>query len=174
MTQYARAMPLCCFASCCLLRVPGQIPPSGGHVPGEHAGFVRFLNVEALVVAAYDGLYEESMHPATLAYLQLGGAILLEVIATSCLKQSEGMSRLVPTVTALVGYGFSFFLLSLVLKVIPMGVSYGIWSGVGIVIVSIIGLVFFGQKLDMAACIGLGFIVVGVLVINFFSSSVPH
>ena len=84
------------------------------------------------------------------------------------------MSRLVPTVTALVGYGFSFFLLSLVLKVIPMGVSYGIWSGVGIVIVSIIGLVFFGQKLDMAACIGLGFIVVGVLVINFFSSSVPH
>ena len=143
-------------------------------MPGEHAGFVRFLNVEALVVAAYDGLYEESLHPATLAYLQLGGAILLEVIATSCLKQSEGMSRLVPTVTALVGYGFSFFLLSLVLKVIPMGVSYGIWSGVGIVIVSIIGLVFFGQKLDMAACIGLGFIVVGVLVINFFSSSVPH
>ncbi|MEG6502874.1 SMR family transporter [Desulfovibrio sp. 1188_IL3213] len=117
---------------------------------------------------------EENMHPATLAYLQLGGAILLEVIATACLKQSEGMSRLVPTVTALAGYGVSFFLLSQVLKVVPMGISYGIWSGVGIVIVSVIGLFLFGQKLDLAACIGLGLIVLGVLVINFFSSSVPH
>ena len=76
-------------------------------MPGEHAGFVRFLNVEALVVAAYDGLYEESMHPATLAYLQLGGAILLEVIATSCLKQSEGMSRLVHHCESLGGSGLS-------------------------------------------------------------------
>ena len=114
------------------------------------------------------------MHPATLAYLQLGGAILLEVIATACLKQSEGMSRLVPTVTALAGYGVSFFLLSQVLKVVPMGISYGIWSGVGIVIVSIIGLFLFGQKLDLAALLGIGLIVAGVAVIQLFSKTAAH
>ena len=114
------------------------------------------------------------MNPAATAYLQLGSAILVEVAATAFLKQSDGMSRLLPTIASLLGYGVSFYLLSQVLKVVPMGISYGIWSGVGIVLVSIMGLLFFGQKLDLAACIGLGLIVLGVLVINFFSGSMPH
>ena len=114
------------------------------------------------------------MNPAVTAYLQLGSAILAEVMATACLKQSAGMSRLLPTVASLLGYGISFFLLSKVLDIVPMGISYGIWSGIGIVLVSLMGLLFFGQKLDLAACLGLGLIVLGVLVINFFSGSMPH
>ena len=114
------------------------------------------------------------MNPAATAYLQLGGAILVEVAATAFLKQSDGMSRLLPTLASLFSYGISFFLLSKVLDIVPMGISYGIWSGVGIVLVSLMGLLFFGQKLDLAACLGLGLIVLGVLVINFFSGSMPH
>ena len=114
------------------------------------------------------------MNPAATAYLQLGAAIMVEVAATAFLKQYDGMSRLVPTVASLLGYGISFFLLSKVLDIVPMGISYGIWSGIGIVLVSLMGLLFFGQKLDLAACIGLGLIVLGVLVINFFSGSMPH
>lgn len=102
-----------------------------------------------------------------MAYVQLGAAILVEVGATACLKHSEGMSRLLPTLASLLGYGISFYLLSKVLNVVPMGISYGIWSGIGIVLV-------FGQKLDLAACLGLGLIVLGVLVIHFFSGSMPH
>ena len=84
------------------------------------------------------------------------------------------LSRLLPTLASLFGYGISFFLLSKVLDIVPMGISYGIWSGIGIVLVSLMGLLFFGQKLDLAACLGLGLIVLGVLVIHFFSGSMPH
>lgn len=117
---------------------------------------------------------EVDMTPAAMAYVQLGAAILVEVGATACLKHSEGMSRLLPTLASLLGYGISFYLLSKVLNVVPMGISYGIWSGIGIVLVSLLGLLVFGQKLDLAACLGLGLIVLGVLVIHFFSGSMPH
>jgi Membrane transporters of cations and cationic drugs len=89
------------------------------------------------------------MSPAAMAYVQLGAAILVEVGATACLKHSEGMSRLLPTLASLLGYGISFYLLSKVLNVVPMGISYGIWSGIGIVLVSLLGLLVFGQKLDL-------------------------
>lgn len=114
------------------------------------------------------------MTPGAVAYAQLVTAILAEVSATACLKQSAGMSRLLPTVASLLGYGISFYLLSKVLNVVPMGISYGIWSGIGIVLVSLMGLLFFGQKLDLAACIGLALIVLGVLIIHFFSGSMPR
>ena len=114
------------------------------------------------------------MSSAAMAYVQLGAAILVEGGATACLKHSEGMSRLLPTLASLLGYGISFYLLSKVLNVVPMGISYGIWSGIGIVLVSLLGLLVFGQKLDLAACLGLGLIVLGVLVIHFFSGSMPH
>lgn len=84
------------------------------------------------------------------------------------------MTRLLPTLAAGLGYTASLWLLAQVLKVVPMGISYGIWSGVGIVLVSLVGLFLFGQKLDLAACLGLGLIIAGVLVINFFSASVPR
>lgn len=114
------------------------------------------------------------MSPAVTAYLQLGAAIVLEVAATACLKQSAGITRLIPALAAGLGYAASLWLLSQVLKVVPMGISYGIWSGVGIVLVSLVGFFLFGQKLDLPACLGLGLIIAGVLVINFCSASVPR
>lgn len=114
------------------------------------------------------------MSHTLLAYLYLGIAIVFETFATSCLKQSEQMSRLLPTAASLLGYGASFYFLSLVLKTIPVGIAYAIWCAVGIVLISIIGAVLFKQHLDGAAWLGLALIVAGVAVINLFSKSVPH
>jgi small multidrug resistance pump len=104
-------------------------------------------------------------------YLYLLFAIISEVIATSALKSSESFSRLWPSVLVVLGYGSAFYFLSLTLKMLPMGISYAIWSGVGIVLISIAGLVFYKQKLDMPAIIGMALIIAGVLVINLFSKS---
>ena len=109
-----------------------------------------------------------------MGYIYLTIAIVAEVIATTALKASEGFSKLVPSVVVVVGFGVAFYCLSLVLKSIPMGVAYAIWSGLGIVLISIAGLVVFGQKLDTAAIIGMTFIITGVVVMNVFSSSVSH
>jgi small multidrug resistance pump len=109
-----------------------------------------------------------------LGYLYLSIAIIAEVIATSALKASEGFTKLVPSSIVVVGFGVAFYCLSLVLKTLPMGVAYAIWSGLGIVLISIAGLIIFDQKLDMAAIIGIILIVSGVIVMNVFSSSVSH
>ncbi|WP_312708146.1 SMR family transporter [Stenotrophomonas sp.] len=104
-------------------------------------------------------------------YLLLAAAIGLEVIATSLLKASEGMSRLAPTLGALACYGACFYLLALTMKSIPTGIAYAIWSGVGIVLISVVGLVVFKQRLDAPALVGISLICAGVLVINLFSKS---
>ncbi|UEG54117.1 QacE family quaternary ammonium compound efflux SMR transporter [Mucilaginibacter daejeonensis] len=104
-------------------------------------------------------------------YLYLLVAIISEVIATSALKSSENFSRLWPSVLVVLGYASAFYFLSLTLKVLPMGISYAIWSGVGIVLISLAGLIFYKQKLDMPAVIGMVLIIAGVLVINLFSNS---
>lgn len=104
-------------------------------------------------------------------YLLLGGAILAEVLATSCLKASDGFTRLVPSLLTVAGYALSFYLLSLAMRHLQMGVIYAIWSGIGIVLITLSGLVFFGQKPDLAAIVGMGLIVAGVLVIHLFSRS---
>ena len=101
-------------------------------------------------------------------------AIVSEVVATSALKSSESFSRLWPSVLTVVGYGVAFYLLSLTLREIPVGIAYAIWSGVGIVLVSLAAVVLFGQKLDLPALIGMGLIVAGVIVINVCSKSVVH
>lgn len=107
-------------------------------------------------------------------YLTLFTAITLEVIGTSFLQRSEQFTKLVPTLITGVSYAASFYFLSLVLRTMPLGIAYAIWSGMGIVLVSLIGLAIFGQKLDPAAIIGLGLIIAGVLVVNLFSTSVTH
>jgi len=107
-------------------------------------------------------------------WLYLGTAIVSEVIATSALKASDGFSRLWPSVTVVIGYGISFYFLALTLKFIPVGVAYAIWSGLGIVLISMIGLVLFGQKLDAPAVVGMGFIITGVIVMNIFSKTISH
>ena len=101
-------------------------------------------------------------------------AIVSEVVATSALKSSESFSRLWPSVLTVVGYGVAFYLLSLTLREMPVGIAYAIWSGVGIVLVSLAAIVLFGQKLDLPALIGMGLIVAGVIVINVCSKSVVH
>ena len=106
------------------------------------------------------------------AYLLL--ASVSEVVATSALKSSESFSRLWPSVLTVVGYGVAFYLLSLTLREMPVGIAYAIWSGVGIVLVSLAAVVLFGQKLDLPALIGMGLIVAGVIVINVCSKSVVH
>lgn len=109
-----------------------------------------------------------------MTYVLLLIAITAEVIATSALKAAEGFSKPLPSVIVVVGYAVAFYCLSLTLKVLPVGIAYAIWSGVGIVLVAAIGLVVYGQKLDLPAVIGLGLIIAGVLVVNLLSKSVPH
>ncbi|TPG58366.1 SMR family transporter [Ewingella americana] len=109
-----------------------------------------------------------------ITYLYLCIAIMAEVIATSSLKSSEGFSRFWPSLICIVGYGLAVFLLSLTLRTLPTGIAYAIWSGIGIVLVSAIGWVYYGQKLDTPAIIGLSLIIAGVIVVNVFSKSIAH
>lgn len=104
-------------------------------------------------------------------FLILFLAILSEVIATTSLKFSEGFTRLVPSLIVIVGYGLSFYLLSLSLKVFPIGIAYAIWSGVGIVLTVIAGMLVWGEKLDWARIAGILLILAGILLINIFSNS---
>lgn len=109
-----------------------------------------------------------------MTYLILCLAIVCEVFATTALKASDSFSKLVPTLMALVGYGVSFYLLSIVMRSLPTGVTYAIWAGLGIVLISLFGYLFAGEKLDLAACLGMSFIVIGVVIINVFSKTVSH
>jgi small multidrug resistance pump len=104
-------------------------------------------------------------------YLYLAIAIIGEVIATSALKASNGFTTTIPSILVVVGYSVAFYFLSLTLKTIPLGISYAVWSGVGIVAVSIVGWFLYKQSLDLAAIIGMGMILAGVLVIHLFSKS---
>ena len=104
------------------------------------------------------------------SWIYLGIAIVAEVVATSALKSSEGFSRLWPTLVVAVGYGAAFYFLSLTLRSIPVGVAYAVWSGVGLVLVTLIAWILFGQKLDSAALVGMAFIVAGVIIMNLSSS----
>jgi len=101
-------------------------------------------------------------------------AIVCEVIATSALKASESFTRIVPSITTVIGYAIAFYCLSLTLKQIPVGIAYAIWSGAGIVLIAAIGVVAFNQKLDGPAILGLGLIIAGVAVINLLSKTVGH
>jgi small multidrug resistance pump len=107
-------------------------------------------------------------------YLYLAIAIVAEVIATTALKAVEGLSKPLPLTLVVLGYGIAFWMLSLVMKSIPVGVTYAIWSGLGIVLISIAGLLVYGQKLDLAALLGIALIIAGVLVIQLFSGSSGH
>ena len=107
-------------------------------------------------------------------YILLFLAIVCEVIATSALKQAEQFTRLVPSLITIVGYASAFYLLSIVLRSIPLGIAYAIWSGIGIVLVALVGWLVFKQHLDLPAIIGIGMIIGGVLVINLFSNSAAH
>ena len=108
------------------------------------------------------------------AWLFLLIAIVGEVIASSALKSSEGFTKFAPSAVVVVGYGVAFYFLSLVLKCVPVGIAYAVWSGVGIVLVAAIAWLFHGQKLDVWAFVGMGLIVSGVAVLNLLSKTSAH
>ncbi len=105
-----------------------------------------------------------------MGYLLLIVAIVLEVIATSALKASAGFTRLWPALVVVLGYGGAFYCLAHVMKTVPVGVAYAIWSAVGIVLVALSAWVLYGQQPDTAAAIGIGLIIAGVVVLTGFSS----
>ncbi|MFH1477003.1 MAG: multidrug efflux SMR transporter [Verrucomicrobiota bacterium] len=104
-----------------------------------------------------------------MGYVYLFFAIVAEIVGTSALKASHQFTKLVPSIMVFIGYGAAFCLLSLVLKTIPVGIAYAIWCGVGIVFITLIGIFFFKERLDIPAFIGIGLIIAGVLVINILS-----
>ncbi len=109
-----------------------------------------------------------------MAYLYLATAIIFEVLATTALKYSNEFSKLIPSLVVIVGYAIAFYFLTLVLRVIPIGITYAIWSGLGIVLVAAVGTVLFKEVPDTPAMIGMLVIILGVLIIHFFSKSFVH
>jgi small multidrug resistance pump len=101
-------------------------------------------------------------------------AVLSEVIATTSLKFSEGFTKLLPSIIVVLGYGLSFYLLSISLKLMPIGIAYALWSGIGIILTVIAGILIWRESLDWARVVGIIFIIVGILIINLFSKVTVH
>jgi small multidrug resistance pump len=108
------------------------------------------------------------------AYYYLAIAICAEVIATVSMKAIKGLSTPLPLILVIVGYATAFWMLTLVVRSIPVGVAYAVWAGMGIVMVSIAALFIYGQKLDLPAILGMALIVCGVVVIQLFSNTAGH
>ena len=102
----------------------------------------------------------------------LAMAIFSEIVATSSLKSTEGFTNLIPSVIVLVGYSAAFYFLSLTLNEIPVGIAYAIWSGVGIVGIAIVAMIFHEQNLDAGAMIGMGLIILGIIVMRTYSTMI--
>ena len=109
-----------------------------------------------------------------MSYFYLAIAIISEVIATSALRNSAEFTKLWPTLIMIAAYGSAFYFMTLALRTIPLGITYAIWSGLGIVLISLVGVLFYHERLDLPAVIGMALIIVGVLVINLFSKMVVH
>lgn len=107
-------------------------------------------------------------------FLYLTISIIAEVIATSALKAADGFTNPIPSVIVVVGYAIAFYFLSITLRSMPVGIVYAIWSGVGVVLISLAGWLLYRQTIDVPAIIGLVLIVSGVMIINLFSSSIGH
>jgi len=107
-------------------------------------------------------------------WVYLGTAILAEVIATSALKASDGFSRFWPAAITVAGYAVAFYFLALTLRTLPVGIAYATWSGVGITLISLVGVFFFKQPLDAPALLGMALIIAGVVIMNVFSATLKH
>ncbi|KAB0264273.1 DMT family transporter [Microvirga brassicacearum] len=107
-------------------------------------------------------------------YAFLLAAILCEVVATTALKAADGFTRLWPSAVVVVGYALAFYFLSLTLRTIPIGIAYALWSGIGIVLIAVVGWLLYRQSLDWPALLGIFLILAGVLVIQVFSQTAGH
>jgi small multidrug resistance pump len=107
-------------------------------------------------------------------YLYLAIAIIAEVVATSALKASAEFTRLFPSIIVVAGYGAAFYFMTLVLRTLPLGITYAVWSGIGIVLVALIGALFYRQIPDIPAILGMVLIISGVAIIHIFSKTINH
>ncbi|AOJ21647.1 multidrug efflux SMR transporter [Burkholderia orbicola] len=107
-------------------------------------------------------------------YAWLAIAIVAEVIGTSALRAADGFTRLGPSVLVVAGYGVAFYCLSLTLRTMPVGIIYAVWSGAGIVLITLVAMLLYRQVPDVPAVIGLGLIIAGVVVLNLFSKMQAH
>lgn len=109
-----------------------------------------------------------------MAYVYLFAAIASEVTATSALKASAEFTKPIPSMVVIVGYSVSFYFLSMCLRTMSVGVAYAVWSGLGMVLVAVVGVLVYGERLDLAAGVGMGLIIAGVIVLNTMSKAVVH
>jgi len=109
-----------------------------------------------------------------MVHLYLVIAIVSEVIGTSALKASQEFTKLGPSLIVVAGYASAFYFLTLTLRTMPVGIAYAVWSGVGVVLICLVSWILYKQTLDWPALVGIGFITVGVILINGFSGSVEH
>lgn len=107
-------------------------------------------------------------------WLILAVAVLFETLGTTALQASQQFTRPLPSLIVVVSYALAFYFLSITLRVMPVGVVYALWSGLGILLIAMIGWIAFGQRLDWPAVVGMGLIVAGIAVIQLFSSATPH
>ena len=107
-------------------------------------------------------------------YLYLLIAVIAETVGTTSLQASQQFTKFWPSVIVFCAYAVSFYLLALTLKYMPVGIMYALWSGLGIILISGIAFIYFGQRLDLPAIIGLALIVAGIVIINLFSKTALH
>lgn len=108
------------------------------------------------------------------AYFFLLIAVIAETIGTTALQASHQFTRLWPSLIVVIGYGLAFYFMAITLRYMPVGIVYAMWSGLGIVLIALIGYLVFGQHLDLPAVLGLGMIISGILIIHLFSKSAGH
>ncbi|MGV3654982.1 MAG: DMT family transporter [Noviherbaspirillum sp.] len=105
------------------------------------------------------------------AYTALGIAIVAEVIATTTLKASDSFTRPLPSAVTVAGYAAAFYFLSIALRTVPTGVAYAIWSGIGILLITLVSFLVYRQAIDLPGIVGMALIVAGVVVLQLFSKS---
>lgn len=149
--------------------------PKPGRYGGAHKGCLSIITVVATwgMILKVNSKRSIRQEPA-MQWLFLSIAIISEVMATSALKSSNGFTQLWPSLVVVAGYAAAFFFLSLTLRTIPVGIAYAVWSGAGIVLITLIAWLVLGQALDGPAIVGLTLIVAGVVVLNVFSKSAIH
>ena len=116
--------------------------------------------------------FESAQHHFQMKWFYLLIAIITEVIATSALKETENFSKIIPSIIVIIGYSLTFFFMSLTIREMSLGITYAIWSGMGIFLIALIGYLRYDQVLDTPALIGISLIIIGIIILRIFSKSV--